>query len=897
MKPNLTQKQAEERAKKVEFGTKNEIFIKLEKGESYSGIGRYCFRLNDTEGVFLDYSGKSVDHLNINGIEISGKQICDLRKDCALFLPPEHLKKDSYNVVRIYFSNTYARDGNGLQSFVDVDKKQYLYCQTEPFYANKIYPVFDQPDLKGTMIFIIQAPKDWQVVSNSFLDKVLTVQEFLDPHRPKDDFEDQISYLHGCVMEESADETLVSKFKMTPVLSSYLYTFCAGPFELIPSEKRKVPMTIYCRSTLKEFAEKQKESIFIFVDRGIEFYEEFFQTKFPFEKFDLIFCPEFTVGAMEFPGAVTFNDNMIFREVPNMWQITRRGKTILHELAHFWFGDLVTMKWWNDLWLNESFADFTCYLALDHMNRNEKNTPTVDAFTSFQARKWNGYLEDSEALTTHPIASIVDSTDKAEAIFDGITYSKGAAVLMQLYYLITPKVFSKFLKNYFEKFAFKNATLADFLEEIKKVLEEKQEGPFDMENFKKTWIELAGHNQLSVSWDPAQQGKSKIVITQTPVLSDFKTLHYHKLSIGLFKNNGDEIKVFEQKLVNNVEKTEIEFENEKFEAVNVNYKDNAFVRLEFDKQSLEFFKKLLKTKKDGELLTRLQVFRALDDSIRDGKSKGEDFIKLMLDGTLKNTAYSTLLFESVGDIVNTSLNVFTPEKNRGEMNQQVLTTLVSFLTENKAQEYINSIKKKLFDFSNSYQGVKLLKEINENNSDLYKHINFSFSEQWHILFKMYGIPEFSDLQRKILRDFLEEEDKSDSKKYWLMSIDALTADDAKAKDLWAQLALVPKKLSFTEMDAILFGLNSRYRPVEKRNAFNSFYFGELVNLIKKDQKKNVVSFFNGGLPLTENFSELITTLKKTVLSNLTNEHEFFIILIKKKISLLERREKAYKLYG
>ena len=894
MKPNLTQKMAEERAKKVEFGTTNEVFIKLEKGEGYSGIGKYTFRLKETDGVFLDYSGKNVDHLNVNGVEIPSKDIKGFRKDCALYLPQEHLKKDSYNVVRIYFSNTYARDGNGLHSFVDVDKKQYLYCQTEPFYANKIYPVFDQPDIKGTMIFIIQAPKDWQVVSNSFLDKVLTVPEFLDSDRPKDGFEEQVVYLHGCVMEESADDTLISKFKPTPVLSSYLYTFCAGPFETIPSEKRKVPMTIYCRSTLKEFVVKQKESIFIFVDKGIEFYEGFFQTKFPFEKFDFIFCPEFTVGAMEFPGAVTFNDNLIFREVPNTWQITRRGKTILHELAHFWFGDLVTMKWWNDLWLNESFADFTCYLALDYMNRTVKDIPTSDAFTSFQARKWNGYLEDSD-LTTHPIAAIVDSTDKAEAIFDGITYSKGAAVLMQLYYLVTPAVFSEFLKNYFNKFAFKNATLADFLGEIKKVIKEKPEGPFDLDNFNKTWIELAGHNQLSVTWDPAQKGKSKLVVTQTPVLSDFKTLHYHKLCIGLFKAN-EKVEILEKLLVNNTDKTEFEFDNKGYEAVLVNYNDFAFARLEFDKKSTEFFYTFLQNQKDGEFLSRLQIFRGLHDSVRDGKTKGLDFATKLLDKTLYNTALSTLLFESVGDLVHSSLNTFTPTKLAVETNDKVQLELVKFLKENKAPEFVNSIKKKLFDFGFSYKGVKLLKDIMEGNSNDTKHINFGMNEQWTVLFRMYGLSEFSDLQRQILREYLETEDQSDSKKYWLKSIDALTADDAKAKDLWAQLATVPKNLSFTEMDAILLGLNSCYRPVEKRNQFFDFYFGELVRLIKNDQKKNVVSFFNGGFPLTENFDELIKQLNK-VLSSLTPEHEFFQILIKKKICLLERRAKAFKLYA
>ena len=224
-------------------------------------------------------------------------------------------------------------------------------------------------------------------------------------------------------------------------------------------------MSFYCRESLLQYSKEQALEVFDITKESLKFYESYFNYPYPFLKYDSVFCPEYKFGAMENPGAVTFNDLYIWREKVTQDRNTYRAVTITHEAAHHWFGDLVTMKWWNDLWLNESFADYISYFCLYKIKDTVTTTKFSDVWLTFFNEKGWGYDTDQQK-TTHPIAGEVLDTDEAESIFDGITYSKGAATLKQLMCLIGVENFGKAMSAYFKEFEWSNATLNDFIAKL-----------------------------------------------------------------------------------------------------------------------------------------------------------------------------------------------------------------------------------------------------------------------------------------------------------------------------------------------------------------------------------------------------------------------------------------------
>jgi len=437
----LTQEAAISRAKIiVQDSIKYTLEVTTLLGKSFHGVSTVEFKTHNSDPVFLEYTGRkfTIESFNDKQVEKKDDSHEYLRVKGYLWLPKEFLSTPGeLNTIRISFENDYYNDGNGVHSYIDVDGKQYIYTQGEAHWANRIFPVFDQPDLKAPCTISVTAHKDWTVISNQ-------------------------------PVESKTDAALEGyqtwKFPKTLTLSSYLYTIIAGPFKEIKCTEEKwiykgITQSIFCRETLYQYALKQQYDIFEFNSDAIRRYEELFGFDYPFLKADSIFCPEYTVGAMENPGAVTYTEHYLYKKEPTRDEITDRASTIIHELAHMWFGDTVTMKWWNDLWLNESFADFVNYIILGDM-MGEMSFPIANGWLMFNNRKNWGYRAD-QLKNTHAIASSVADTDAADSIFDGITYSKGAATMRQLFALIGRDNFSKSMKVYFHKFCFKNATLDD----------------------------------------------------------------------------------------------------------------------------------------------------------------------------------------------------------------------------------------------------------------------------------------------------------------------------------------------------------------------------------------------------------------------------------------------------
>ena len=374
--------------------------------------------------TFLDAVGKSVISATLNGQNVDTANY----DGESIFI--KNLAAENELVIKM--NGLYSKTGEGLQRSVDpVDNEVYLYSQGETAFIRKMYPCFDQPDLKATFTLTAIAPNHWSVISNN-------------PVKEK---------------VELADKKAKWSFTTTPRISTYITALIAGPYYSVNDKyvgKKTVPLGIYCRKSLAEHLDP--EDIFLITKQGFAYFEKVFGLEYPFEKYDQIAVVDFNWGAMENAGAVTFLERLlVFRSKVTERMYNARANTILHEMAHMWFGNMVTMKWWDDLWLNESFAEWSSYLAMVEGTRFKKS------WTGFNQERKNWAYRQDQLTTTHPIVSDMVDIDTVAGNFDGISYAKGASVLQQLVAHVGRDNFIAGLQKYFTKHAFKNTTLEDLL--------------------------------------------------------------------------------------------------------------------------------------------------------------------------------------------------------------------------------------------------------------------------------------------------------------------------------------------------------------------------------------------------------------------------------------------------
>ena len=402
-------------------------------------------------------------------------------------------------MVRVVADCAYSRSGEGLHRFTDpVDKQVYLYSDLETFDAHRIYACFDQPDMKATYELTVTAPEDWQVVSNMAPDSQLP-----------------------------AGDAVRWTFPPTPVMSTYITAVAAGPYHVVRDEHDGIPLGVYCRQSLAEYLDP--DEIFEVTRQGFDFFHNSFGIKYPFGKYDQLFVPEFKEGAMENAGCVTFVENYIFRSRVTDFAHEARAETILHEMAHMWFGDLVTMRWWDDLWLNESFATWAGTLA------QAEATRWTSAWTTFaQLYKAWAYRQD-QLPSTHPIAADIPDIAAVELNFDGITYAKGAAVLKQLVAYVGRENFLDGVRKYFAAHAWGNATLADLLAAL-----EETSGR-DLAAWSAEWLQQAGVNTLRPSYQVDADGRFTEFAVEQEAAATHPTLRSHRIAIGLYDRTADGI--------------------------------------------------------------------------------------------------------------------------------------------------------------------------------------------------------------------------------------------------------------------------------------------------------------------------------------------------------------------
>ncbi|UML79297.1 M1 family aminopeptidase [Leptospira kirschneri] len=488
--PNiLTQTEAIERAEQIKQ-VGYEIHLDLKAGSStYQGETKISFF----------YTGKGKGKLKIDFVTkkievflLNGKDFSDYTKmDSFLDLPVNSLNVGK-NEIKILYTNDYNHSGSGFHQFQDPsDGSEYLHTDFEPFEAHRMFPCFDQPDLKATYELSLIGPKDWKYVHNTLPIKEKIQKERIEIH-----------------------------FQKTALFSTYLFALISGPYEVWEDHYKNIPLRILCRKSLSKYMDA--ENIFAITKESFGFLESYFDLPYPYGKYDQIFVPEFNMGAMENVGAVTFSEHYIFRSPRIYSEYLGRANTIYHEMVHMWFGNLVTMKWWNDLWLNESFADYLSYYAMSQ----GKLFP--DALEHFYVREEWAYRED-QLSTTHPIAGSAENTLDAISNFDGISYSKGASVLRQLMYYIGEDSFRNAMRKYFQKFKNSNTIQNDFLDTM------TESSGIDIRNWSKEWLDTTGVNTLLPIWK-----ENRLFIRQLP--SDTNgLLRTHALEITVFALKEDEI--------------------------------------------------------------------------------------------------------------------------------------------------------------------------------------------------------------------------------------------------------------------------------------------------------------------------------------------------------------------
>jgi aminopeptidase N len=451
--------------------------------------------------TFLDYSAPHLDRITLNGREIDPAAFDGDR----IALPG----LEEHNEVVVAGLSAYNSTGVGMHRFVDpVDGAVYLHSDYEPFDAHRVFPCFDQPDLKATFDFTVQAPVGWTVISNNAPAAQPPAGEGVS----------------GEAGRMSGEAGRIWSFGPTPKMSTYITAVIAGEYHGVRDTHRNIGLGLFCRKSLASYLDH--EEFFEITKQGFDFFEETFGYPYPFGKYDQIIVPEFNAGAMENAGAVTFNEFYLFRSKVTEATRERRAETILHEMAHMWFGDLVTMRWWDDLWLNESFATFASVVAQISATRFRSG------WTTFcNGMKLWAYLQD-QMPTTHPITADIPDVDSTKVYFDGISYAKGASVLRQLVAWVGEEPFFEGLRNYFRKHEFSNTDLGDFLAAI-----EEASGR-DLRAWSKDWLETAGVNTLRAEYRTRRDGGGEVfdsfaIVQEAP--DEWPTFRPHRAGVGLYE--------------------------------------------------------------------------------------------------------------------------------------------------------------------------------------------------------------------------------------------------------------------------------------------------------------------------------------------------------------------------
>jgi aminopeptidase N len=626
----LTRAEAEARARRVGQAD-YEVTLDLPGGSSsYRGEATISFASAGSGPLFLDFRGRRITRLEVNG-----RGLAPDWNGYRLTLPADVV--DARMVVRIDYENDFDTGGDGFHRFVDPeDDAEYLYTNFEPYEAHRLFPCFDQPDIKGHYTFDVSAPAGWTVVGNA----PAVSQRPLDGGRAR------------------------NVFARTELFSTYLVALICGEYVERRTEHRGLSLGLFARRSMERQLDEHAAETFEITEQGLDFYSELFDQPFPFAKYDQIFVPEYNSGAMENVAAVTYNESYLFRDPPTVNQRLDRAEVLLHELAHMWFGDLTTMRWWDDLWLNESFATYISYLAMVEATRF---TNAWKVFNS-DIKRW-AYQQD-QLVTTHPIAGAADDTEVAFLNFDGITYGKGAAVLKQLVQAVGRDGFRDGMRLYFRRYAWANATLRDFLGCL------ADASGLALDEWARLWLETASVNTLAADWQ-AEAGRLTSARLHQSAPAEHPTLRPHALEVGIGHERAGRLVMSSIPATISTAETELEgvVGLPAPQLVFPNHADHAYAKVALDAATLAYVHRHL-DRVDDPLLRQL-LWMSLWEMVRDTQLRSTDFLAIAREHLDAETDLDIL--KSVLERVVMTLTRFVPEARREAEAHAVFETALANL--------------------------------------------------------------------------------------------------------------------------------------------------------------------------------------------------------------------------
>ncbi len=588
---NLTRDEAQARARLLRVGS-YDVELDLtaqDPGTTFRSTSRVRFTCTAPGATtFIEVAAPSLRSATLNGEPV------DLSGFDGERLPLPALAAENDLVVEA--ECRYMRTGEGLHRFVDpVDGAVYLYTQFETYDAHRMYACFDQPDLKATFALQVHAPSGWTCVSG------------------------------GAVVDSPAEGKQGRwRFAVMPRVSTYITALVAGPYASVHDEHDGIALGLYCRASLAQHLDA--EELFTVTKQGFDFFHRVFDYRYPFGKYDQLFVPEFNAGAMENAGAVTFLEDYVFRSKVTDAAYERRAETVLHEMAHMWFGDLVTMRWWDDLWLNESFATFMSVLA------QATSTRWTNAWTTFaNAEKTWAYRQD-QLPSTHPIAADIRDMQDVRVNFDGITYAKGASVLKQLVAWVGQDAFLAALRTYFRTHEYGNTVLADLLSEL-----EAASGR-ELSSWAELWLQTAGVNTLRPAFETGPDGAftSFAIAQQAP--EQWPTLRPHRVAVGLYDLvDGVLVRTHREELDVTGARTEVPalVGRPRPDLVLVNDDDLTYAKVRLDEHSLATL--VAHAGAFADPLPRTLCWSAAWDMTRDAELPARDYLALVLAGLPRET--------------------------------------------------------------------------------------------------------------------------------------------------------------------------------------------------------------------------------------------------------------------
>ncbi|SNT41781.1 aminopeptidase N [Asanoa hainanensis] len=590
---NLTQAEAAERARLLDVTSYD---ISLDLASAGQGDAR-TFRSTTTivfdcvepgAATFIELAAASVRSATLNGtpVDISGWAADKGLTIIGLAATNELVVDADFN---------YSTSGQGLHRSVDpVDGETYLYSQFETADAQRVYASFDQPDLKSVYTWHATVPAHWKVISNA-----------------------PVSGVDG----SGSDEVKTVHFAQSARMSTYVTALCAGPYHEVRFEHDGIDMGYFCRATMAQYFDP--DDLHLITTQGFDFYHAHFGVRYPLPKYDQLWVPDFNAGAMENFACVTHAESAyVFRSQVTDFEYEQRANTILHELAHMWFGDLVTMRWWNDLWLNESFAEWASHWC------NTNATRFTDAWTTFLSIRKNwGYRQD-QLSSTHPVYCEMPDLEAVEVNFDGITYAKGASVIKQLVAYVGIEPFLAGLRAYFARHAWGNATFDDLLGEL-----ESASGR-ELRKFAAQWLETAQVNTLRPQVVIGADGTYESVVVLQEAPSDYPTLRTHRIGVGLYDLTPEGSLVRRELLEIDVtgERTPVEqlVGVRAPDVLLLNDDDLTYAKLRLDERSMATVVQHI----DGfeSSLARALCWAAAWDMLRDAELAARDYVALALTG-------------------------------------------------------------------------------------------------------------------------------------------------------------------------------------------------------------------------------------------------------------------------